>query len=62
MQSPDFQVLLFAYSFDGAPVQVVDLIQGEQLPSEVLQALTKPRCPQTRLQRAVRVVLPEQAL
>ncbi|GMA52587.1 hypothetical protein GCM10025857_40020 [Alicyclobacillus contaminans] len=41
-QSPDFEILLFAYSFDGQAVQVIDLAQGEQLPAEVLSALQDP--------------------
>lgn len=41
-QSPDFQILLFAYSFDGEPVRIVDLAQGEYLPTEVVQALADP--------------------
>ncbi len=40
VQSPDFQILLFAYSWDYGPVQVVDLAQGEQLPGEIIQALS----------------------
>ena len=32
VQSPDFQILLLAYSLDGAPVEVVDLAAGEALP------------------------------
>ncbi|MCM0760281.1 DNA polymerase [Sporomusa sphaeroides DSM 2875] len=43
VQSADFQVLLFAYSFDGWPVKVVDLAQGEQLPQTVLSAINNPR-------------------
>ena len=31
-EAPDFEVLLFGYSADGAPVQVVDLTAGETLP------------------------------
>ncbi len=42
VQSPDFQILLLAYSFDYGPVQIVDLAQGEQLPPEVVQALADP--------------------
>ena len=41
--SPYFDILLFAYSVDDAPVQVVDLASGEQLPEEVLNALTDDR-------------------
>ncbi|MEW6663041.1 MAG: DNA polymerase [Bacillota bacterium] len=42
VQSPDFQILLFAYSFDGGPVQIVDLAQGETLPVEIVTALQDP--------------------
>ena len=40
VESPDFAILLLAYSIDGAAVQVVDLAQGESIPSEVIQALS----------------------
>lgn len=39
-QSPDFEILLFAYRFDGQPVEVIDLARGEKLPTEVLHALS----------------------
>jgi DNA polymerase len=39
-ESPDFEVLLFAYSVDGGEVQIVDLAAGEKLLPEVLAALT----------------------
>lgn len=39
---PDFEVMLFAYAFDGGPVRVVDLTAQEELPEEVLTALTDP--------------------
>ena len=38
VQSPDFEGLLFAFSFDGDPVQIVDLTK-EQLPPEVVSAM-----------------------
>ena len=41
-EAPDFEVLLFGYSADGAPVQVVDLTAGETLPADVRAALTNP--------------------
>ncbi len=41
-EDSDFEILLFGYSADGGPVQVVDLAAGEQLPGEVLSALTNP--------------------
>ena len=37
--SPAFEVLLFAYAFEGDEVAVVDLAQGEQVPAEVLGAV-----------------------
>ena len=43
VQATDFEVLLFGYSIDGGPAQVVDLAAGEELPSEVLFALVDPR-------------------
>jgi DNA polymerase len=42
VQSPDFQILLFAYSFDGGVVKIIDLAQGEMLPSELTEALQDP--------------------
>ena len=41
-EHPDFQIILFAYAFDEAPVTVVDLAQGTTLPAPVLRALTDP--------------------
>ncbi len=37
--SPAFEILLFAYSFDGGETQIIDLAQGEQLPAEVEDAI-----------------------
>nr|DAK92297.1 MAG TPA: DNA polymerase I [Caudoviricetes sp.] len=39
VESPDFEILLFAYSVDGGPVQQIDLACGEKIPSEILCAL-----------------------
>lgn len=41
-QSDDFSILLFAYKADREPVEVIDLAQGEQIPGEVLLALSDP--------------------
>ena len=38
-ESPNFEILLFAYSEDNGPVQVVDLAQGEKVPEHILAAL-----------------------
>ncbi|MBR8700267.1 hypothetical protein IX317_000611 [Fusobacterium sp. DD29] len=37
--SDDFEILLFAYSIDNNEVQIVDLAQGEKIPTEVLNFL-----------------------
>ena len=39
-ETPDFEILLFAYSVDGGEVQLVDLASGEKLPEEIIKALT----------------------
>lgn len=39
VESPNFEILLFAYSVDSQPVQVIDLACGEQIPKEILLAL-----------------------
>ena len=39
VESPDFEILLFAYSVDSGPVQQIDLACGEKIPSEILSAL-----------------------
>lgn len=35
----DFEILLLAYAFDNAEIQIIDLAQGECIPKEVLTAL-----------------------
>lgn len=42
IESPDFEILLFAYSLDGAPPVVIDLAQGGTIPPHILAALTDP--------------------
>ena len=37
--TPYFDILLFAYSIDGQPVQVMDTANGEEIPENVLAAL-----------------------
>ncbi|MEW6903240.1 DNA polymerase [Trueperella pyogenes] len=46
-ESADFTILLFGYSIDHKPVQVVDLALGEELPSKVLAALIDPSVTKT---------------
>lgn len=38
--SPAFEILLFGYSVDGGDVKVIDLTCGEEIPAEILEALT----------------------
>ena len=41
-QSPDFGILLFAYSLDDSPVRVIDLAGGEKIPETIRLALMDP--------------------
>ncbi len=47
VEAPDFAVLLFAYSVDNAPAICVDFAQGEELPDEILNAITDPTVTKT---------------
>jgi DNA polymerase len=40
VEAPDFEILLFGYSIDGAPVNLIDLTSGEKIPEDILDALT----------------------
>lgn len=42
VQSPAFELLLFAYSIDDGPVKIVDIAQGESIPDEIIQYLADP--------------------
>lgn len=42
-QSPDFEILLFAYQLDNNPVEVIDLTQDEIIPCWLREALEDPR-------------------
>lgn len=39
-ESPNFEMLLFAYSVDNGPVIVIDIAQGECVPDDILAALS----------------------
>ena len=39
-EAEDFAILLFAYAVDGGAVEIIDLVGGEQIPQEILDALT----------------------
>nr|DAH29358.1 MAG TPA: DNA polymerase I [Bacteriophage sp.] len=36
-----FKILLFAYSVDGGPVQLIDLTRGDSIPKEIVKALSE---------------------
>lgn len=40
VEADDFEIILFGYSIDGGAINVVDLVSGEKIPAEVLNALT----------------------
>ena len=40
VQHPDFDILLFGYAVDGGVVHVVDLAAGEEIPEEIVAALS----------------------
>lgn len=44
VQSPDFEVLLFAYRANSDAIKVVDLKSGEKIPADVRTALSDPLC------------------
>ena len=39
-EAEDFAILLFGYAVDGGTVEVIDIANGEQIPQEILDALT----------------------
>ena len=39
-EADDFEILLFGYSVDGGEVKVIDLVGGEEIPADILDALT----------------------
>ena len=41
-ESSDFEILLFAYAVDDEEVHIVDLASGEEIPDDILKAMTDP--------------------
>ena len=37
--SDAFEILLFAYSFNDEPTQIIDLASGEQMPQRIMESL-----------------------
>lgn len=52
VEAPDFTILLFGYSIDGAPAVCVDFAQGEELPAEIRAALDDPEIVKTAFNAA----------
>lgn len=42
VQSPDFEILLFAYAYDNEPVQSIDCLCGESIPEQIVRDLADP--------------------
>lgn len=47
VQSPAFEILLFAYSYDYEPVKIIDLAAGEQIPAQLVADLSDPNVRKT---------------
>ena len=43
-QSPDFEILLFAYSLNSGPVEIIDIAKDEKIPDEIIKLLNDPDC------------------
>lgn len=52
VESPDFEILLFAYAYDDEPVKVIDLTAFEELPDYVIHDLTDPGVTKTAFNAA----------
>lgn len=42
VQSPAFEIMLFAYSYDYGPVRIIDLAAGEEIPAGIVRDLIDP--------------------
>ena len=69
VESPDFEILLFAFSTDNGPTTVIDLASGETIPEAVVEALRSDAYEKhafnasfeiTCLQKAIGGIRPEQ--
>ena len=47
VQSPAFEILLLAYSYDYEPVRIIDLAMGEQIPAGIVPDLNDPNVKKT---------------
>lgn len=46
-ESPDFEILLFAYAYDDGPVEIIDFACGDEMDVQVLKDLTDSRIVKT---------------
>ena len=60
VESPNFEILLFAYSVDGGPVQQIDLACREKIPPAILAALEDDK--ETKCRRELQCLRSEQWL
>lgn len=44
IESPDFEILIIGYALDDSPVQIVDLLCGDEIPEEFEEAMLDPEC------------------
>lgn len=44
IESPDFEILIIGYALDEGPVNIIDLVQGDELPEEFEEALFDENC------------------
>lgn len=42
-ESPNFSIDIFAYAFNDAPMKIVDIAQGEKIPTRVMRAIDNPK-------------------
>lgn len=55
VQSPAFEILLLAYSYDYEPVRIIDLAMGEQIPAGIVQDLNDPNVIKTAYNAAFEI-------
>ena len=55
VQSPAFEIMLFAYSYDYEPVRIIDLAAGEQIPTEIVRDLNDPDVKKTAYNAAFEI-------
>jgi len=54
-QDPSFEVLLFGYSVDGGPIYVIDKTADEEIPGDIVEALSNPKILKTAYNAAFEI-------